>query len=124
MGEFAGRLKPEGEILQLIKPGSIPGQELVVNEVTYGNQFPWPTDAGLGGVSLQLLDPQTDNRRVANWTAVSPTLATNRQWHFASATGVATNSRVLLYHSPLQKRPDPWDISGYWDGSIVFAVGL
>jgi hypothetical protein len=119
-GEFAGRLNPAGEILQILQPSPIPGRDLVIDEVTYGGQFPWPVEASIGGVSLQLLDPQSDNWRVGNWTAVTPAQATNRLWQFASATGVATNSRVLIYHSPLQKRPDPWDIAGYWDGAISF----
>lgn len=78
-GEFKGQLDNSGETLRLIKPDATPAEDMVIDEVTYGNALPWPPSADGSGPSLQLIDPAQDNNRVANWSAVNtnltPTLA-------------------------------------------------
>ncbi len=66
-GEFPGDLKPGGEVVRLIKPGAAPENELVISEVRYENTPPWPVIESGAGVSLQLIDPAQDTRRVGNW---------------------------------------------------------
>jgi hypothetical protein len=87
-GEFKGQLANSGETLRLIKPGPTPAENLIVNEVTYGNRLPWPALADGAGPSLQLIDPTRDNKRVANWAAVN----TNLTPALAAYTPGATNS--------------------------------
>jgi hypothetical protein len=41
----------------------------VVAEVQFDDVLPWPTNAGIPGVSLQLIDSHQDNWRAGNWAA-------------------------------------------------------
>src|SRR5206468_2834829 len=70
VGEFGGKLENGGETLRLIKPGATPDDDLIVDEVRYDSVPPWPAAANGAGASLQLIDPEQDNNRVANWAAV------------------------------------------------------
>src|SRR5262249_41337108 len=70
-GVFSGQLSNTGETIRLIRPGTTAAEDLVVDQVTYGAGPPWPTLADGAGPSLQLIDPEADNDRVANWTAVN-----------------------------------------------------
>ncbi len=77
-GEFSGKLQNEGETLWLVKPGTTPAEDVVIDRVAYSNLAPWPTAAdGLGG-SLQLIDGNQDNSRAANWAAVTPSPSTEQ----------------------------------------------
>lgn len=64
---FAGNLAFGGETLALIQPGATKADDLTVNAVRYEAAPPWP--AAAPGSSLQLIDPERDNRRAANWAA-------------------------------------------------------
>ena len=66
-GEFSGQLNPAGETLTLLRPGSHPGEELIVNRVRYEAQPPWSQAPNGHGASLQLIDAAQDNSRVSNW---------------------------------------------------------
>ncbi len=67
LGVFNGKLDWNGETLTLIKPGATPAQDVEVSQVRYENRPPWPIPETNSGISLQLVDPAQDNRRVANW---------------------------------------------------------
>jgi len=67
VGEYPGTLQNDGERLRLIRMSD----GLLVDEVRYGDQPPWPTAADGQGPSLQLIDPLQDNWRVANWACTS-----------------------------------------------------
>jgi hypothetical protein len=114
--EFTGNLSPEGETLRLIQPGATPAQDTIVAELTYGATPPWPAVANQGGVSLQLCDPSQGQNRVGNWAARLPDTAA--EWHFASVTGQATSSHLLLYLSALPPMRDPSSIEGVWAMSL------
>jgi hypothetical protein len=73
VGEFPGTLQNNGERLRLIKPGAAPATDIVVDEVRYAADLPWPPAADGGGSSLQLRDAQQDNWRAGNWAPASPT---------------------------------------------------
>lgn len=73
VGQYLGRLQNNGERLRLVRPGASPELDLLVDEVRYDNDAPWPTAADGGGPSLQLIDPRQDNWRVGNWMAASAT---------------------------------------------------
>ncbi|MBI3416210.1 MAG: lamin tail domain-containing protein [Verrucomicrobia bacterium] len=98
-GVFKGKLDNGGETLSLIKPGATPAQDLVVDEVRYDSLPPWPAAADGAGPSLQLIDPQQDNSRVANWTTggVVNTPPPAPQWTFVSTTGTASSSTLYIY---------------------------
>ena len=82
-GEFlTGTLDPGGEKLTLNRPSGL--TNIVVDVALYDDALPWPVSANTAGVSLQLMDPAQDNRRVCNWSTGS-TPATR-------ATPGATNS--------------------------------
>ncbi|MHC1768021.1 MAG: lamin tail domain-containing protein [Verrucomicrobiia bacterium] len=67
VGQYAGGLQNNGERLRLIRLGATPDLDLVVDELRYDSEPPWPAAADGEGPSLQLIDPLQDNWRVANW---------------------------------------------------------
>jgi hypothetical protein len=70
-GEFTGTLNSGGQTLRLVEPGATQAGDVIIKEVFYDSQSPWPSAANGTGASLQLVDPNQDNNRVANWAAVS-----------------------------------------------------
>jgi hypothetical protein len=72
-GVLTGELANAGEWLQLIRPGLSTNADVVIAEVEYDDLPPWPAAANGLGPSLQLMDPDQDARRVANWTAAVAT---------------------------------------------------
>ncbi|HWN95343.1 MAG TPA: lamin tail domain-containing protein, partial [Methylomirabilota bacterium] len=95
-GEFlAGNLQNDGETLTLLKPAASSNEvDLVVDRVRYESVLPWSAQANGTGSALQLIDPNQENARVANWFAnyvppvfccgVSTPATTNDGWRFAS----------------------------------------
>lgn len=87
-------LPAEGGILRLVKPAVGGAPEEIIDEVQFSTLAPWPV--AQPGVSLQLIDPWEDNRRVSNWSAsvqagasntttVLPIDAPWRYWQSATA---------------------------------------
>lgn len=96
-GEYPGRLNNAGETIRLMRPGTVSQPYVVVNEVTYDPRAPWPTAAAGSGGSLQVVDVRQDNRRPANWYAVTADGHGYARWQFASVTAQASAaSRVLI----------------------------
>lgn len=99
-GIFEGSLDPDGETLTLLRPGLMPGTEIVVDRVRYEAAAPWPT--GSTGVSLQLVDATQDNSRVANWRVAVTNDPALLSWVFCTGTGiprnVASGTRPLLIY--------------------------
>jgi len=92
---FNGRLDPGGETLTLLRPGSTPGSEQVVDRVRFEPGQPWPAQANGGGSALQLIDPSQDNARVSNWSD-------GTGWRFCTYTGNTLNyggSNLVFYFS-------------------------
>ncbi|MGZ8920926.1 MAG: lamin tail domain-containing protein, partial [Limisphaerales bacterium] len=85
--QFPGNLDNGGERLQLIRPGATPDQDVIIDEVRYDDDAPWPTAPDGFGPSLQLIDASKDNWPVANWGST----ATNA---VVKATPRAANSLV------------------------------
>jgi hypothetical protein len=93
IGEFPGNLQNDGETLTLLRPGDVPGTEVVVDKVRYEGGPPWPARPNGGGASLQLIDARQDNSRVGNWTD-------GFGWKFFTFTGnvgSALLSRLSLF---------------------------
>lgn len=89
VGQYSGSLEDGGETISLIRPIGTNAYTLI-DEVTYDDDLPWPTEARGTGYSLQLIDPDRDNNRVANWTVA-------RKWQRASGTGAQTSDALYLY---------------------------
>jgi len=95
VGEFDGTLDNGGERLSL---QVIQGTNwMVLDEVAYSDDPPWPAAADGGGSSLQLIDPAQDNARVGNWAVVTTNTPAPPAWHYVTATGTATSSSLYVY---------------------------
>ncbi len=62
--EYSGRLDNGGENLVLRDCDGV-----AIDSVRYDDDAPWPTNADGVGYSLELIDVESDNDRVANWSA-------------------------------------------------------
>ena len=74
VGDYGGRLSDRGERIALSKPDDmdLPYQDFVlVDEVAYSDGWAKWTDGG--GSSLELADPDSDNRSGMNWVASDET---------------------------------------------------
>lgn len=92
VGTYGGSLQNNGELLSIERP-SISGAVtnwLVVDQVRYDNDRPWPTEADGAGYSLQLRDSNQSGMLVGNW-------GTAAQWKMATATGAPANTRLYVY---------------------------
>jgi hypothetical protein len=89
---YGGTLSANGETLTINNASNV-----AVAKVKYSNQLPWPTNANGAGTSLQLIDPQQDNWRAGNWSAVLPNTPAAPQWTYVTATGNATSSTFYIY---------------------------
>ena len=78
-GPYSGSLENSGETITLARPGDpepnpTPPPDtrtpyIVVDEVTYGNSFPWPTTPDGHGMSLERIEAGLYGNDVANWVA-------------------------------------------------------
>ena len=73
--EFPGSLDNGGERLSLIRGSGT--NEVVISEVRYDNDLPWPPEADGLGSSLQRIDASQSSWRVGNWAA-APTNSADR----------------------------------------------
>lgn len=78
-GNYEGALKDSGERIALTMPEDLVNTnaqgavvtnfyDIVVDEVTYGDGGRWGRWSDGGGSSLELADPDSDNRQAASWT--------------------------------------------------------
>jgi hypothetical protein len=92
---FTATLTP-GRTLSLLQPSG--GSNLVVAQVQFDNVLPWPANANIPGVSLQLIDSRQDNWRAGNWsTGQTNPAPVVPQWVETSATGAASTSTIYIY---------------------------
>ena len=110
-GTFAGSFDQGGETIQLIKPGATPAQDVVIDQVTYDDDQPWPAGADGTGPSLQLIDPTRDNNRVANWAAVSAPAAP------PTPQVLVTWSNVWRYNQTANLDGQNWTATNYNDAA-------
>lgn len=110
-GTFAGSFDKGGETIQLIKPGATPAQDVVIDQVTYDDDQPWPAGADGTGPSLQLIDPTRDNNRVANWAAVNASAVP------PTPQVLVTWSNVWRYNQTANLDGQNWTATNYNDAS-------
>jgi hypothetical protein len=113
-GQYDGRLQGDGETISLIKLAASTNEtDIVIDRVRYESTEPWSVNASGTGSSLQLLDPNQENARVANWFSSfvpavyccgssSPPM-TNDGWRFVSVSGSVASGvgggqmRLMIY---------------------------
>jgi hypothetical protein len=116
-GVYGGTLSNNGETISLIQPGATPAQDVVIDQVRYSPQLPWPLLAAGQGSSLQIRDPSRDNNRVGNWLAGSPTTQTN-------AEEVLTFTSTWRYQQSGNAPAAGWTQPGFNDGGWPQGAGL
>ncbi|MGA2862971.1 MAG: lamin tail domain-containing protein [Verrucomicrobiota bacterium] len=100
LGDFAGKLSHNGEHLALTMPDTITSTNsqglltttpihIIVNDVTYGTGGRWGQWAAGGGSSLELIDPNSNNRLAANWADSDETQKSS--WVNVETTGLLDN---------------------------------
>jgi hypothetical protein len=116
-GEFSGQLSNAGETLKLIRPGLAPGAGIVVDALSYDDDPPWPTAADGLGPSLQLIDPNEDNSRVANWAVVFAGISNSPQ-------SLVTVTNVWRYNQLNDFTGINWFETNYNDSAWPLGAGL
>ncbi len=116
-GAFGGRLNPLGETLRLMRLDPESGMETVIDEVRFEPTSPWPDLAAITGSSLQLIDAEQDNDRVANWVAVGES-NDEPEWLSASVTGRATSQELLILLTANPPVLEFDGIGGLWNGFV------
>ena len=76
LGPYSGKLGNRSDRVALEKPQypDLPGDPyswVIVDEVIYGNQYPWPTNANGAGNALQRLSVSQSGNDPANWIAAA-----------------------------------------------------
>ena len=100
VGDFAGKLSHNGEHLALTMPDTVVQTNklgvavtnlihIAVNELTYGTGGRWGQWSAGGGSSLELTDPNSNNRLAANWADSDETQKS--AWVNIETTGVLDN---------------------------------
>jgi hypothetical protein len=95
--EFDGQFQLDGETISLIKPGTTPVLDLVVDRVRYETVPPWPTVLPRPGTAVQVVDASQDNSRVGNWEVGQTNSQPLPQWIYFSTNGVSSSSSLYLY---------------------------
>jgi hypothetical protein len=101
-----------------------------MDSVTFDDDLPWPVTADGGGFSLQLIDANQDNRRVANWsdgsgwrqysfTGVPGNINTNLNLFMASAGEVYLDNVALVEGTVPGTGPNLVQNSGFETGSLA-----
>jgi len=100
VGNFSGKLSHNGEHVALLMPAEhkTTGSQgnavtniinIMVNDVTYGAGGRWGEWSAGGGSSLELIDPNSNNRLAANWADSDET--SKSAWTNIETTGVLDN---------------------------------
>ena len=100
VGNYTGKLSHDGEYLALTMPvehkttdtnGNLVTNiiNIVVNDLTYGTGGRWGQWSAGGGSSLELIDPNSNNRLAANWADSDETQKS--VWTNIETTGVLDN---------------------------------
>ena len=104
LGDFNGKLSHNGKHLALSMPDTVVQTNssgvvatnlihIAVNELTYGSGGRWGQWSAGGGSSLELIDPNANNRLAANWADSDETQKSS--WVNIENTGVLDNGQNL-----------------------------
>jgi hypothetical protein len=102
-GPWTGALKNSGERVRLRNAAGA-----TLDEVTYSDHFPWPTLAGGGGRSMELLHPGLDNDLGASWrSSTTPTSGT------PTSVFLPAGSSSWKYRKGTSEPPADWMDAGF-----------
>lgn len=118
IGPYAGKLDNGGETLSLIDPGATSEEDVLIDTVTYDDDQPWPALADGSGSSLQLIDPDTDNNRVANWDALATVEGSGQ------TTTLVNFTDVWAYDQSGSDLGTAWKEPGFDDSAWPSGAGL
>ena len=93
-GNFSGNLGAGGERIALCRPGTLAGQSIVMDEVTYGTGGRWGKWAKGGGSSIELIHPLTDHQSPDSWADSDE--STKASWTPIEWTGMLTNYGAVV----------------------------
>ncbi|HEY5911572.1 MAG TPA: lamin tail domain-containing protein [Verrucomicrobiae bacterium] len=110
LGDFTGRLAHNGERVTLRMPDTILDTNslgvvttnlihITVNDVTYGNGGRWGEWSDGGGSSLEVINPNNNNRLAANWGDSDETQ--KAAWATVEASGVLDNGNNYGFASTI-----------------------
>jgi hypothetical protein len=118
IGDYSGQLANGGETIRLIDANGNPA-----DEVRYYDSGKWHSKADGNGSSLELRDPNTDNKSAGSW---APSIESG-EWQSFTYTGTAINDGIgnNVYHEFLIALLDSGeflldDVSVIESGSIEF----
>jgi hypothetical protein len=91
LGPWSGKLSNEGENVVLRSADGT-----VLDEVDYGEGFPWPTVGDAPGYSMELINPAFDNNIGGNWRSMNPQteatlISAGSQWKYRKGTSEASS---------------------------------
>ncbi|MEI9866084.1 MAG: lamin tail domain-containing protein [Limisphaerales bacterium] len=91
VGGFSGKLSHNGEFIALTMPviHNLTNINVTVNDLTYGTGGRWGQWSAGGGSSLELIDPNSNNRLAPNWADSDETQKS--VWTNIETTGVLDN---------------------------------
>ncbi len=115
LGPWTGKLSNEGERVRLRDAA-----DLVVDSVTYGAGFPWPTAARGDGSSMELVNPGLDNALAGSWRSSGQPVDAGEAQVYVPANDVAWRYRkgTSEASSPI----DAWRALGFVEDS-TWATG-
>jgi len=117
LGDASVSFSPEGQqFVRLQRPSTGASTLETIDEVAFHRDAPWPAQANGRGPSLQVIDANQDNQRVANWSAV---------------LGTSTNAPLrVVQHTNVWRfkqdgaAPANWRETGFNDASWPSGRGL
>jgi hypothetical protein len=104
-GQFSGSLSSDGELIELRN-----ATNLVIDQVEYRPEFPWPVSAGGAGSSMELINPALDNNLGGSWRASMPTV------NFPAATYVTAAANDWRWRPGNTEASNPttaWRANGF-----------
>ena len=108
--EFTRSLSNAGQRIQLLN-----GYGNLIDEVTYSDLLPWPTEADGGGYFLELIDPKSNNNDPSNWQASQFIQTSINSSVFDPVVEIypnPTNNILTLRAETIIRQVKIWDLNG------------
>ncbi len=124
---FAGKLDNGGETIRLCKP-DVPDEEyvpyIVVDEATYDDQAPWPTEPDGNGPSLERIDLRAYGNDPVNWRKSGNTGGTPGLVAQATEPMIALSPSSLFVSTPQGQDPEHKAIDIWNAGADILSYSV
>lgn len=117
LGPFTGKLSNDGETIELRDASNA-----VMDTVSYGAGFPWPTASRGAGSSMELMHPSLDNDLSGSWRASGASVAPPTSTVFVPAA--SKNWRYRRGTSEPSTPQDAWRMANFTEDSSWIAAPL